>query len=255
MVLVTGVLLFLVSLMAFFSGFGLGTVLTPILVLFMPLTSAIALTAVVHFLTSLMKCVVLRNHIDWRVWWAFGIPALCAAVVGALMLTALSAFSHSITYHIFSREAHIEILKVVIGVLLLCMVFVQRGGVRHFFISREWLPIGGLLSGFLGGLSGYQGAVRSIFLSGVVVNTQQFIATGAAIALCVDAARLVVYSFSPTPLLQQVGLSLILYVIVSALAGVAVGARFAYLVKLEIVRNLVSVVLCVLAVALIVGVV
>lgn len=53
--------------------------------------------------------------------------------------------------------------------------------------------IGGVLSGFFGGLSGQQGAFRSAFLLHAGLDPQRFIATNAAIATLVDITRLVVY--------------------------------------------------------------
>lgn len=42
----------------------------------------------------------------------------------------------------------------------------------------HWLPLGGLLSGFFGGLSGNQGALRSAFLLKAGLSKEAFIATG-----------------------------------------------------------------------------
>jgi acyl-CoA reductase-like NAD-dependent aldehyde dehydrogenase len=41
-----------------------------------------------------------------------------------------------------------------------------------------YLPVGGLLSGFFGGLSGHQGALRSVFLLRAGLTKESFIATG-----------------------------------------------------------------------------
>lgn len=43
------------SLLTFFSGFGLGTMLLPVFLLFFPVDLAIAMTAVVHFLNNIFK--------------------------------------------------------------------------------------------------------------------------------------------------------------------------------------------------------
>lgn len=57
----------------------------------------------------------------------------------------------------------------------------------------SWLPLGGALSGFFGGLSGNQGALRSAFLLKSGLSKEAFVATGVVSAVIVDAARLVVY--------------------------------------------------------------
>lgn len=43
------------SLLTFFSGFGLGTILTPVFAIFFPLEIVVALTGVVHFLNNIFK--------------------------------------------------------------------------------------------------------------------------------------------------------------------------------------------------------
>jgi hypothetical protein len=53
---------------------------------------------------------------------------------------------------------------------------------------------GGLLSGFFGGLSGHQGALRSAFLSKLDLGPAAFIATGVGIACMVDLSRLLLYA-------------------------------------------------------------
>ncbi len=52
---------FLASGLTLFSGFGLGTLLLPVIVLFFPIDLAIALTAVVHALNNFFKCWLLGS--------------------------------------------------------------------------------------------------------------------------------------------------------------------------------------------------
>ena len=59
-----------------------------------------------------------------------------------------------------------------------------------------WLPVGGALSGFFGGLSGHQGALRAIFLAALGLSPKEFASTQAVLALLVDGARLLVYGWS-----------------------------------------------------------
>jgi hypothetical protein len=62
--------------------------------------------------------------------------------------------------------------------------------------DRKYLPLGGLLSGFFGGLSGLQGAMRSAFLIKAGLNKEAFIGTNTVSAVVVDVARLIVYGLS-----------------------------------------------------------
>lgn len=65
---------FAASLLTLFSGFGLGTLLTPVVAIFFPVAVAVALTAFVHLLNSLFKLTVLWRKVDWPVTLRFGVP-------------------------------------------------------------------------------------------------------------------------------------------------------------------------------------
>lgn len=70
----------------FFSGFGLGTILTPVFMIFFPVDLAIALTGVVHFFNNVFKIILVGKNADRTVVLKFGIPAVLMAFVGALLL-------------------------------------------------------------------------------------------------------------------------------------------------------------------------
>ena len=53
--------------------------------------------------------------------------------------------------------------------------------------------LGGLLSGFFGGLSGHQGALRSAFLAKAGLTTERFVGSNAVIGFLVDLTRIAVY--------------------------------------------------------------
>jgi len=49
-------------MLTFFSGFGLGTILTPFFALFFPIDLAIGLTGVVHFFNGVFKLLLVGKH-------------------------------------------------------------------------------------------------------------------------------------------------------------------------------------------------
>src|SRR5262245_64267157 len=104
---VIAVVAFAASALTFLSGFGLGTLLMPVMALFMPLERAIALTGVVHFLNSVFKTVLVGRHASWPVVWRFGVPALMASFVGAWWLVRLANQPPLATYVAGGREFHI----------------------------------------------------------------------------------------------------------------------------------------------------
>ena len=62
------------SLLTFFTGFGLGTLLLPAFAAFFAAEIAVALTAVVHFLNSLFKLLLVGRWANWSIAARFGIP-------------------------------------------------------------------------------------------------------------------------------------------------------------------------------------
>ena len=61
------------------------------------------------------------------------------------------------------------------------------------FFDMKYIPLGGALSGFFGGLSGQQGALRSAFLIRTGLNKEAFIGISVISAVMVDVSRLIVY--------------------------------------------------------------
>jgi len=185
------------AMLTFFSGFGLGTILMPVFALFFPVEIAIAITAIVHLANNLFKASLVWKHMDLKVVAWFAIPAAFAALAGALLLNILSGKAELFSYSIGDRLMHVTILKLVIAFLLAVFAIMEID--RRFAkitLKRGFLPLGGALSGFFGGLSGHQGALRSMFLLRAGLSKEGFIATGIASAIVVDISRLSVYGSS-----------------------------------------------------------
>src|SRR5262245_60517510 len=103
------------SCLTFFSGFGLGTILMPVFALFFPLESAIALTAIVHFLNNALKLALLWKQANWGIVLRFGLPAFLAAVIGAEFLEMLQSMPPIIEYHSGEKVMTITFVKLVIA--------------------------------------------------------------------------------------------------------------------------------------------
>ncbi|MDY6983303.1 MAG: TSUP family transporter, partial [Pseudomonadota bacterium] len=233
---------FVASLLTLFSGFGLGTLLMPVVAVFFPVVTAVAITAFVHLLNNLFKLAMLWRHIHWPVTLRFGLPALVATIPGAWVLTALSAGAPLVLYTIAGIEAEISPVKLVVGLLLILFALVEWFGIAiRMQISGKFLPLGGLLSGFFGGLSGHQGAFRSIFLLHAGLDTKAFVASNAAIATFVDLTRLAVYGLNLGLLLADVKPGLLAAATLAAFAGVMVGNAGIHKVTIAAVQKLVAV--------------
>ena len=195
------VLVFLTSLgvagLTFFSGFGLGTLLMPLFALFFPLPVAVAATAVVHFANNLFKIALVGRNARWGIVLRFGLPAALAAVAGAWLLGRLSLSAPIAVYAFLGAEHAVEPVKLVIGTLMVIFaVFELIPALDRFGLPSRWIPLGGVLSGFFGGLSGHQGALRTIFLIRAGLDATSFVAKIAVVAALVDVVRLTVYGLT-----------------------------------------------------------
>jgi len=184
----------LVSALTLFSGFGLGTLLMPAFALFFPVPVAIAATAVVHLANNIFKVILVGRRADPGVVLRFALPGAIAALCGAFLLELVAGFEPLATYSLWGRTCEITAVKLVIGTLIIGFaLFELLPFFRNLSFDRTYLPLGGLLSGFFGGLSGNQGALRSAFLIRAGLSTEAFIGTGTVSAVIVDTARLLVY--------------------------------------------------------------
>lgn len=187
----------LISGLTLFSGFGLGTVLMPVFALFFPLPLAIAATAVVHFANNIFKFGLMAKQADWRVVARFSVPAAIAALAGASLVHLLDKMPVVASYTLGGSTFEITTIKAVIGTLIVAFALLELSPrFQALALPPRWLPLGGALSGFFGGLSGNQGALRSAFLLKSGLSKEAFVATGVVSAVIVDAARLVVYGAS-----------------------------------------------------------
>lgn len=246
---------FLASLLTLFSGFGLGTLLMPVVAIFFPVTIAVALTAFVHLLNNIFKLAALWRDVNWPVSLKFGIPALLATIPGALMLTSLEELPQITSYQIFGLDALVTPVKLAVGLLLILFAFAEWFSfAKKVNISAKYLPWGGVLSGFFGGLSGHQGAFRSAFLLHAGLDARQFIATNAIIASLVDIIRLAVYGLNITLLMEQVDVSLIFAATAAAFAGVLAGKVGIRKVTIGMIQKLVAIMLLSLGALLAAGI-
>jgi len=250
---------FLAAGLTMYSGFGLGTLMLPVFALFLPVELAVVATALVHGANNLFKIILLGRHADREVVLKFGLPAVAAAVFGAMALGWLAGDDSALTVHVNGETvAEVTPLKLIVGLLMIGFaVFELLPRFQRLEFDRRYLPLGGLLSGFFGGLSGHQGALRSAFLAKSGLSTQRFVGSNAVIGFLVDLTRISVYlalfaaaggaasGFSDWPLVVTGA--------AAAFCGVLVGKRFLHKVTMKSVRTLVAVLLFGVGVALLLG--
>ena len=250
------VVAFLASGLTFFSGFGLGTLLLPAFALFFPIEQAVALTGVVHLLNGLFKLGLVGASADRGVVLRFGVPALAASFVGALVLARLADVPPLASYVLGGRVFVVTPAKVAIGALLLVFAGLEFSArFRQLAFPPRLLPLGGVLSGFFGGLAGMQGALRSAFLVRAGLTKEAFIGTGVAIAVLIDLSRLGVYATQFRREAHALDYPLLLAAVLSAFAGAWLGNRFLKKLTMDHVQRLVAVLLFAVGLGLVFGLV
>ncbi len=244
---------FFASLLTLFSGFGLGTLLMPVVAIFFPLDVAIAITAIVHMSNNLFKILLVGRSAHISTLIKFGIPAIVFAFLGAWLLNYFvhlpSLFDYQLAGHYFT----VEPVKLAVGLLILLLVGIELlPYFSQLVIDKKYLPLGGSLSGFLGGLSGHQGAFRSMFLLKSGLTKEQFIATGVMISVMVDAARLSLYGLNLSSV-DTIDWPLVVAASLSAFVGAYFGKKLIKKVTITSIQRIVSVMLVVIAIGLISG--
>lgn len=190
-------------------GFGIGSLLTPVLAIETGTKLAVAAIAIPHFVGTLQRFLLLRRHVDRRVLLGFGFASALGGLAGALLHAQVSSRS----------------LAMVFGALLLLAAVAEfTGWMQRVRWGRRAGWIAGALSGAMGGLVGNQGGIRSAAMLGFDVPKESFVATATAIALLVDVARLPVYLGTQWEAILQAW-PLILVATIGVVAGTALGTR------------------------------
>jgi len=234
---------FFASGLTFFSGFGLGTLLLPAFALFFSSPIALAATGVVHLLNNLFKTVLVRRNVHWPTVLKFGLPAIPAAILGALLLTYLDE----------------RIAAIVIGAVLIVFAVLElQPWFQKISFPRNFLTLGGVATGFLGGVSGQQGALRSMFLLKLGFNPQQYIATGVLIAVLIDLARIPTYAIGLMGSSAEITnreMWLIAAGATAAFLGAWIGSKLVTKTTIAAIRYVVAGLMIMIGVSLILGVI
>ena len=218
------------------SGFGIGSLLTPVLMLSlgMPAASAVAVLAVPHALATAIRLVRLRHDVHGPTFREFGLASAVGGLAGAALQSQLAS----------------PVLTLVLSALLVLAGTTEllRRRVPLPQTSR-WRLAGGLLSGLFGGLVGNQGGIRSAALLGFQLRPRQLVATATASALLVDAARVPVYFLTAGEAIRD-SVHLLLVVAAGVTVGTFVGVPILGRIPESTYRRLVGALLVVLGITL-----
>lgn len=219
--------------------------------IFFPVDLAIALTGIVHFCNNIFKLFLVGKSADKSVLLRFGIPAVIAAIAGAWLLLHIPDVNPLFVYEMFGRTFEVYPVKFIISILLI--IFATIDLIPYFNnlqFGKDKLPIGGALSGFFGGLSGNQGALRSAFLIKAGLSKEAFVGTAVVVSTFVDFTRLSIYATRFTKAGLSDNLTLVICATLSAIAGAYIGNKLLKKVTLRFLQVTVAIMLILVSVAL-----
>ncbi|OHC01856.1 MAG: hypothetical protein A2Z58_03390, partial [Planctomycetes bacterium RIFCSPHIGHO2_12_42_15] len=204
----------------------------------------------------MFKLVLVGRKADIKIVLRFAIPASITAVIGALLLNYFTGVKPIIEYALAGRVFTITIVKLVIAVLIAAFaIFELSPRLEKLSFDMKYIPLGGAISGFFGGLSGQQGALRSAFLIRAGLDKEKFIGTSIVSAVVVDVSRLIVYGvtfFSKhfAVFQNQIGMGLIIAAILVAFLGSFIGSRMVKKITMNTIKVIVGILLLLIAAAL-----
>lgn len=192
------------------AGFGLATMLTPVVLLWLPPHEAIAVVAVIHGAHNAWKLKVLRSNINLDAVKRYGWALILGAIIGSLLQSKIPS----------------NPLLLVVGIALIILPLLS--------VTEKWTKlrlgetedrIGGFGSGFFGGLTGHQGALRALFLQKRLPDKLTYAATASVLALVVDLTRIPIYLyFEGRGIMDEY--ILIIALVLAAIMGVNLGKKW-----------------------------
>ena len=206
-------------------GFGIGSLITPVLAWRFGPGVAVAAVALPHFAGSVIRGWRLRQFIDRELLLRFGVLSATGGLIGALA---------------FARFAP-DVLGRVLGALLL---LTAAAGITEW--SKRWKPRGaviwilGALSGFFGGVVGNQGGLRAAALATFDLRPAVFVATSTVIGVVIDLVRSPIYLARTASDLIAIW-QLIVIAVCGVVAGTLFGERLLFGMSTERFRRIVSI--------------
>src|SRR3989304_7581479 len=228
-------LTFLAGILGTITGFGISTVMVPIVLLFLPLPETLLLVGVIHWFGDLWKMYFFKKGFDWELLVFFGIPGVALAYVGASLVLQLP-------------EALVS--RFMGAILVAYVVFIWLRPSFKMKKSPLVASLGGAASGFLGGLTGVGGgALRAVFLTAFNVPKSTYIFTSGLLGAVIDASRITTYYVGGTRINTNLSWGLLAF-IPASLAGAWVAKRIVDKIPQGVFRSLIAVFLFVLGIVL-----
>lgn len=206
------------------AGFGIGSILTPLLALRLGTPTAVAAVAVPHAVATVFRAWRLRRAVDWPVFRRFGIWSAAGGLAGALL---------------FSRLGSDALTRVLGALLVLTAISTLTGWATRVHVPRWAAWVLGILSGFFGGVVGNQGGLRAGALIGLGLTSAAFVATSTMTGVIVDVVRTPIYVVRQGSAVGQAW-TLVATSTIGVLVGTLLGERALFGLSPERFRHLLA---------------
>jgi uncharacterized membrane protein YfcA len=160
------------------AGFGIGSLLTPLVAVRFGVPAAVAIVAIPHAAATCLRAWRLRAAVNRELFRGFGLASAAGGLLGALL---------------FARLGGTALERILGALLLLTALSALSGWTRRVRLSRWASLVLGVLSGFFGGVVGNQGGLRAAALLGLGLAPAAFVATSTLTGVVVDAVRTPLY--------------------------------------------------------------
>ena len=215
----------LASTIGTLAGFGISTIMVPVLLIIFPLPQTLLLVGVIHWFNDVWKIILFREGIRWKLFLAFGLPGILTSFIGSSLSLRISR----------------EILSRALGVFLIAYVlFIVFN--RTFKLSQKLSVAisGGALTGFFAGIFGIGGEINAVALSAFNLKKAVYVATAGAISFMIDSARIATYIRGGIGLEPAILAGFLIFIPLS-LIGAMIGKRGIEKIPQEKFRNFVAV--------------
>jgi len=215
----------LASLIGTIAGFGISTIMIPVLLMFLPLPQTLLLVGIIHWFNDIWKILLFREGIRWRLLLAFGLPGIFTSFMGSSL----------------SLKVPPEIISRVLGIFLIAYVLFIIFN-RNFKLSQRLSVAisGGTLTGFFAGIFGIGGEINAVALSAFNLEKAMYVATAGAISFMIDSTRIITY-ISGGIRLEPIILSGFLIFVPMSLIGAIIGKKGIEKIPQEKFRNFVAI--------------
>ncbi len=219
------------------TGFGTSTLMLPVILMFHSLSDALIFVTIIHWFNAMWRLLYFRSGFDLKLVLTFGLSGIITAIIGAKIVFLVDE----------------NILTKLIAVFLLgYSIFLLKNPSFEISFNKRTGIIGGALSGFIAGIFGMGGAIRSAFLAAFNLPKEIYLANSALLLAIIDTSRLLTYFYERQGVgdLLGMGYTNLTICILFSFIGVSLGKKIVDKIPQEKFRIIIAVFLMIIAVKL-----